>query len=367
MKKLNAEEIIKLPFFFIIGRPRTGTTLLRSLMDAHRNVIIPLEGPIILQLYGKYHHITNWTKENLTDFYNDLMLENDLEFMTIENWNVDKEKLKNDLFSCEGKNSFANICKIVNGNFPSLVEKDPTMLGDKNPLYSNRVKYLLKLYPEAKFIIITRDYRDHIQSMHKVDFGQELSAVLAFRWRKFIRTNLKHKKRHPDRFYWVRYEDFAAEPKKHLKEISEFLNIPFDEKVLEFYKYKDAVSTTTYKELQEKYHQSLLHPITTKSVGDWKKTMREVDVKISDAMVGSYAKKAGYEKKYKKSGLGLKLKLFPVKIYLLVTDAIAEIFMQTISPQLNSKIVARGPRLLLKYWSIVHKNETINMNKQSLK
>ncbi|WP_103919423.1 sulfotransferase [Candidatus Venteria ishoeyi] len=44
-------------FFFIIGRPRSGTTLLQSILDAHPNILIPGESPLIMRLYMRYGHL----------------------------------------------------------------------------------------------------------------------------------------------------------------------------------------------------------------------------------------------------------------------------------------------------------------------
>ncbi|HAL65426.1 MAG TPA: hypothetical protein DCP10_07675 [Bacteroidales bacterium] len=47
----------KSQLFFILGRPRSGTTLLRTLLDAHPQVKVPPEYPVVLQLYKKYGRI----------------------------------------------------------------------------------------------------------------------------------------------------------------------------------------------------------------------------------------------------------------------------------------------------------------------
>ena len=58
--RLSMANISQIPFFFIIGRPRTGTTLLRSLFDAHPNVQIPWECQFVLNLYPKYGTLELW-------------------------------------------------------------------------------------------------------------------------------------------------------------------------------------------------------------------------------------------------------------------------------------------------------------------
>ena len=48
------DNLNNIPFLFIVGRPRSGTTLLRTLFDAHSNVVIPPECQFVVNLYGKY-------------------------------------------------------------------------------------------------------------------------------------------------------------------------------------------------------------------------------------------------------------------------------------------------------------------------
>ncbi len=56
-------KVKSLPFFFIIGRPRSGTTLLRTLFDVHPNVIIPLERPAFRQ--AQIQLCRNITEQNI--------------------------------------------------------------------------------------------------------------------------------------------------------------------------------------------------------------------------------------------------------------------------------------------------------------
>ena len=70
-KSPKEKDLKELPFIFIVGRPRSGTTLLMSLFDAHPNVIIPPECAMILNLFPKYRKLRNWDKKHLLSFYNE--------------------------------------------------------------------------------------------------------------------------------------------------------------------------------------------------------------------------------------------------------------------------------------------------------
>ena len=160
-------KISHIPFFFVIGRARSGTTMLRSMLDAHPNVIIPFESPYIVVLHKRFSKITNWTKEDLLEFHDSLYSIN----WKFNAWNINKKKLKTDLLSRIGENSYSTICKVVHSNYISTFPKEEIkLIGDKTPKYAVKLELLLKLFPDAKYVHIIRDYRAQLYSMLKVNF-----------------------------------------------------------------------------------------------------------------------------------------------------------------------------------------------------
>lgn len=292
-----------LPMFFILGRPRSGTTLLASLFDAHPNVILPFECPLIINIYTKYANIKNWDKKTLLKLYSDVL--NQRKFDT---WMIDLEKLKSDILLCEGKNSFETIIKVIYSNFKSFFDKtEIKIIGDKNPVYSIYPEKLIKLFPDAKFIHLTRDYRDNILSIKKVDFEAPITSLLAFRWKFATKRILNVIKQYPDSFYTVKYEDLVVDPPKVLKDLCEFINIDYDESVLDFHKKKEELFKLYDKEHIEKYHSSLLRPISADKIYAWKTKISDKELKIADSVVGKYAELSGYPRKFKKVGLKIRL------------------------------------------------------------
>ena len=62
-------NISSIPIFFVVGRPRSGTTLLRMLFDAHPDVTFPPECQFIVNLYPKYKNVNPWKEEDLNPSY----------------------------------------------------------------------------------------------------------------------------------------------------------------------------------------------------------------------------------------------------------------------------------------------------------
>jgi hypothetical protein len=284
-----------IPFFFIVGRARSGTTLLRCLMDAHPSVNIPLECAFIVHLLPKYGKITQWTDQNLMAFYHDLITYPKFHF-----WTVDHEQLKADLLNCKGENTYSNICKVVYTNFISLFDKtEIKLLGDKNPSYSFHIKKLLKLFPDARFIHITRDYRDNIISMINARFEAKIYSSLAFRWKYINKQVDKQKMIHPGCIYTLRYEDLVSQPAIKLKEICDFLEIDFSDEMMNYRSKLDEMLAIYPAGLINLHHKSLLKPINTDNLYAWKKIMTPRQIRICDNVVGSYAEETGYERMYK--------------------------------------------------------------------
>jgi hypothetical protein len=307
----SIEGIKKLPVFFIIGRERSGTTLLRTLFDAHHHVNIQIEFHFILILFYKYHKVTDWPAARLNGFYNDVVRLPRFQLLTI-----DKEKLKENILACEGDCSFGELCKVVLMNYVSFFEKgEIVLLGDKCPYYSLYCEMLLKVFPEAKFIHLVRDHRDNVMSMMKVNFESKFFSSLAYRWKYYNKKIEKSKKKYPDSFYTMKYEDMVSEPERYLKEMCAFLNVDYDEGMPEFYKKKDEFMKTYPAGVFTKIHRNLFQKITNEHIYSWKKKMQEKQVKKADFIAGTMAEKYGYERKFKNKNLLLLLTTLPGCIY----------------------------------------------------
>ncbi len=291
------EESVKriLPFFFIIGRPRSGTTLLSTLLDAHPNVCIPFECSLLINLFPKYGKVKTWSEQKLSNFHHDVI--NHRKFKT---WRVDNDQLLSRFMQCPHDTSFHELIQLVYLSFQSFfLKQEIQIIGDKNPIYSFYTSRLMEIKPDAKFIYLSRDYRDHILSMKKIDFEAPVTPLLAQRWKIAAKHNLTLLKKSPDNTLFVRYEDLVKDPKTMLKTICSFINIPFSEEMLDIQRIRAKIQDNFGKEAIDRYHSSLLKPIDDSKIGLWKKDMSEKDIFISDIIVGNYAEKHAYERKYK--------------------------------------------------------------------
>jgi hypothetical protein len=311
-KTLTNTPVRELPVFFIIGRPRSGTTLLRVLFEAHPHVLIPPESPFIISLYKKYGKINSWDEALIRDFCDDLFQQR-----YFDKWLIAREDLYKDLLEEKGERSFQDMVKKVCLRYVSVFEKEEIrLLGDKNPAYSLFAHRIHKLFPGSKIIHITRDYRDNYLSLTRVNFEVPIVSLVVYRWKFAYRKMQKLKCKHPGLVYSLKYEDLAADPENQFREVCKFLGIDFDPAVLNFYN-KKAEMEKAYSGSEEiaLVHKSLFNPISTSRMDLWKKEMTERQIRVADLVAGKTAEKAGYRRKYTSFNPALYLWILPMLIY----------------------------------------------------
>lgn len=246
--------------FFIVGRGRSGTTLLNRLLNAHSTVSVAPESLFIMNTFYKYRDKL-WNKSTIDSFSKDIWQER-----RMQEWNINQEDLRLWLHEHCLDTSFSYACKLVYANH-ALHSNKPhaTLFGDKNPHYSLFTSQLAGLYPKSKFIYLVRDYRDNIASYRNVSFDSNNIATLAYRWRFYNKCVTDTAQKYPDRFLTIRYEDLTADPESTLSEICSFLGIPFESSML-------AQSQET-SHSQVAWHKNLDTPVNNQQTNKWKQAL----------------------------------------------------------------------------------------------
>jgi len=318
---MKTDDLSKVPIFFILGRPRSGTTLLTQLFNAHPNVRIAPEFPIMLFLYQRFKKVKNWDEATIRSFVDHVFFYSKFSLRRVENLKLDKEFIISELFKYKDVGSIQLFLKSINYYAFSIYKKEETLwIGDKNPIYSIYTDRLRKIFPEAKFICIIRDYRDNFISIRKlaekeIAVEAPILTLQVGRWRYFVRLFLECKRRFPDRYYILRYEDLVTEQESTFRSLCGFLGIAYDPSVFDFYKKKDEALKIYTNTVWEKFHENLLKPVNTGRMNTWQDKLTNQQVRMADQIAGKYADKLAYERQYKGFNIGLFLKSSPMLAY----------------------------------------------------
>ena len=277
------EKIKQIPMLFILGKGRSGTTLLQSMLNSHPDIAAPPESKFMILFYPRFRKIRKWTEKNIHQFI-DLLYQDQL-FDKV--WKVNKEQLIAYLISVKEQLNYALVCKIVYC-FTKGQKGNIILISDKNPIYCLFISKIRRLFPQAKYIHMVRDPRDTILS-HITTFSVRNTYYKARQWLQYNLLIEKYKKELPDRFYTLTYESLVENPEPVLKEICKFLNVSFVPEMLNRALPETVGSDKTLMGLMEKTHKNLYTPIQTSSISKWRKEMKPADIAITSIITSRYA------------------------------------------------------------------------------
>lgn len=218
---------------FIVGMPRSGTKLLRDLLNRHSKIGIPkAESHFIPYFYDKYKNKDFSNPNNIKLIYLDLIKTNFYSFLNSrENIFLEYEKFYD---NAKGKD-ITEIIKFVLFYFADNIPlKKIFIWGDKTPGYIRHTKLLKSLYPDAKFIHIIRDPRDYCYSIKRV--WKKSIKRAAYRYKTEIFKISEDVALFKGDYYEVFYENLISNPLYEMEMIAQFLEIPYEESMIELSK-----------------------------------------------------------------------------------------------------------------------------------
>lgn len=280
---------------FILGNPRSGTSLLRLMLHSHSEICIPPESHFFLWLEDRYKE---WNSNMLNNYIEDLF-----KSTKFETWNINREKLSTFLKE-EHIDSYAKLNSLVYQFYASTHDSSKfTFWGDKNSLWIEKLDKIAFHYPNAFYIHIVRDGRDvacSYKSLNKKQFTSSYAPKLpndvksiSKTWTKniiaidgFFNTNVDLENK-----ITVRYEDLLRYPKKVLDKILKKLNLDIEDEQVEFYaKPKTDIEPNAFFEWKEKLQQ----PLDTNNIGKFKTELTDNDKNVFVVGAKFVLKKYGY-------------------------------------------------------------------------
>ena len=218
---------IRPPMPIVVGAPRSGTTLLRLMLDAHPQLAIPPETGFLVAA-GKIPSLTSASRRQLfelvTNFPPEMPGWRDYCISAEDYWQA---LLQLEPFTAaEGIREFY---RLYAARFGKL------RYGDKTPGHARGLEAIEQLLPEAVFVHLIRDGRDVALSWRPLWFspGHEMET-LARAWRDWV-TSARRAGANCRSYLEVRYEELIAQPQRVLESICRAIDLPFDPGMLDYH------------------------------------------------------------------------------------------------------------------------------------
>ena len=244
---------------FLLGNPRSGTSLLRLIMNSHSKIVAPPECGFLHWWYQKYR---DWNLGSLSTSL-DNYLADLLTSKKIETWNIDRNRLREYLYR-EKPSDYAALSAAV---YLYYAQQDsfekPCLIVDKNNYYIHHIDEIIKAWPDATIVHLVRDGRDvacsyretmgiDTPSPYKPNLSVDLSQI-AREWRDNNETIATKAKELGVKYILIRYEDIVERPANTLTVLLSSWSLEYEPAVLDYHsKQAEPDATIDWKRLTKK-------------------------------------------------------------------------------------------------------------------
>jgi hypothetical protein len=209
---------------FVVGMPRSGTKLMRALLNQHPLINLTLAEshfiPYFVQKFGNPPPFR--TRNDLDPFVRELQQTSFFFTMCKAGYELDPSTFLWGV-KCE---QWSAIFEAVFRHFGSKRSTPGTVWGDKTPGYINHIPLLKDLFPAARFLHVVRDPRDYCLSVRK-SFRKSIYRA-AVRWRQGVESAHRYGITLGKDYEEVSYEALLEDPTLTMRKVATFAGVPYD-------------------------------------------------------------------------------------------------------------------------------------------
>lgn len=269
---------------FAGGSPRSGTTMLRAMLNCHPDLAMPRETRFLMEKYWERARFGDLSvPENRKPLVDQVALTKTYWFGRLE---VDRQDAWARMMAAE-----PTIGSVLGTPYVMYAERaGKPRWGDKRPLYIDNHEAIFEMFPQAQFVNLIRDPRGAIASMKKLGWYNGSVAGGVEIWVRMLDAANEARARYgPEKFWDVRYEDLVSEAPKWLEQLCEFLGLDSGgvDAMLAFHEQAEQRS--------EKYHPRLATPVSADKVRSWENDLTPGELAFVEQETARHMEQHGYE------------------------------------------------------------------------
>lgn len=250
---------------FIVGFPRSGTTLLATILSRHSKIAVPPE-TIFME------EIVDNNKDSAT------MLARVANNRRCQDLGLDMSAIATKFADYPA--SYQTLFRILLESY--TIRKQKEISAEKSPLHLLHVPTLHQWYPKARFIFIVRDGRDCVLSMLKTPWAHNSLIRHSAEWRLRMQLTRQLLKEYPQSSHLVSYENLVLSTEEELQKIMRFLQLPLEETQLQ-----TSSTSTAVPEWEMMWKAKAQNLPDHSRVSSWKREASIKDIIKMESIIGN--------------------------------------------------------------------------------
>ncbi|SHG53276.1 Sulfotransferase family protein [Jatrophihabitans endophyticus] len=274
---------------FIVGCPRSGTTLLSTMLHAHPRIAIPPETRFLLPAYHDRAEFGD-----LTERANRRRLAKRITGKGSKFRDLGLDKKRTIKRIVNGPPTLGSAAGIVWREFAR--SRGKVRWGEKRPAYWREMDVVLRLFPDAQIVHLVRDGRACVSSLNQVEWWGRGSLGSMTTWALADQQLRRLGRRLPDgAYHYLRYEDLLADPVTQLSAVCGFLGEDFDEAMLDRTRSAADIVPT-----RKTWHDRVRGQLDPTRIEAWRTALTPQEIGLFEYVAGRALRANGYEP----SGIG---------------------------------------------------------------
>ncbi len=273
------------PLSFALGCIRSGTTMLRAMLDSHPALAVPPESYFVTPALHRAARYGTGEAFDLDGLFADIAAD-----PSFGDWHLtpsDLERFHDDPRPVTVPEAIIRLYRCY------AHARHKPRAADRTPSHVLEIDLLARSFPSSPFVHIVRDGRDVAPSVLEMDFGPNRFANAVLFWQdRVTRARNAGRRLGSDRWLEIRYEDLVLDPERVLKQICTFLGLAFDPAMLAYHERASELIGG----LRHTTHVQGVRRPPTLGLRDWRTTMPTRQVQLFEALAGDLLDELGYER-----------------------------------------------------------------------
>lgn len=256
---------------FVVGHPRSGTTLLASMLGRHPLIASTPESLFMSQ--ARYDL-------KLSPAMKPAAIAEQVMSTPLSHLVTDRAAFEVQLAAAIADGGVTERAVFAAAMEHFRIAKERGRVLEKSPWHLRAMPEILEWFPDARFIWILRDGRGCIASLKKVRWATHDTRTLARQWVRNMSFGLEGEARVGRALLQIRYEDLLANPRPVMERVFEHIGLALDERVFD---HREEVSTIKASEVDWK--QNVLRPLMGDRAQAWRRELSEADAALATRLM----------------------------------------------------------------------------------